>query len=219
MKTSLDLYHHGARAWQDRFDTRRLADRIEQTLVRSAFSDEDRAFIDRAPLFFLATNDTRGRPDVSHKGGQPGFVRVLDARTLAFPSYDGNGMFRSLGNLVVQPRIALLFIDFERPARLRVLGRASIDPDDALMADCPGAQLIVRVAADFIFPNCPRYIHRMQLIEASVDAPAKGHVPPVPAWKRFTLFRDVLPRGDPAADDRSGAGSPSVAITHDATGQ
>ncbi len=195
------LYHDGSRGWQERFDARRLADRIEQTLVRTELGDEQRAFIERAPLFFLATCDAAGWPDVSHKGGRPGFVRVLDPATLAFPSYDGNGMFMSLGNVGVQPRVALLFIDFERPARLRVFGRASIDADDPLARDLVGAQLVVRVAIDRVFPNCPRYIHRMQLVETSAYAPAEGHVPPVPGWKQSSNFRDVLPRGDPAAGD------------------
>jgi uncharacterized protein len=197
----LPLYHQGARSLQDRFDTRRLADRIEQTLARVAFTEDDKAFIERMPMFFLASADADGCPDVSYKGGRPGFVRVLDECTLAFPSYDGNGMFRSLGNVQVNPAVAMLFIDFARPSRLRVLGQASIDPDDPLMESYPGAQLVVRVRARRIFPNCPRYIHRMTVMELSEYAPAEGHVPPVPAWKRFEVFRDVLPRGDPARGD------------------
>ncbi|HMA90352.1 MAG TPA: pyridoxamine 5'-phosphate oxidase family protein, partial [Burkholderiales bacterium] len=88
------MYHEGARGWQDRFDTRKLADRLAEKLSRTEFTPEDRAFIESSALFFLATADAEGRPDCSHKGGLPGFVRVLDPRTLAFPSYDGNGMFR-----------------------------------------------------------------------------------------------------------------------------
>jgi predicted pyridoxine 5'-phosphate oxidase superfamily flavin-nucleotide-binding protein len=193
------LYHDGARAWQDRFDTRRLADRIEQRLVRDALDDGDRGFVERSALFFLATRDALGQPDVSYKGGRPGFVRVLDARTLAFPSYDGNGMYLSLGNISVEPRVALLFIDFERPSRLRIFGRASIDIDDPLLRDTPGAQLIVRVAVERVFPNCPRYIHPMQRLDISPYAPGDGQAPPVPAWKLSPTFCDVLPRDDPAA--------------------
>ena len=195
-----ELYHDGSRAWQDRFDTRRLADRIEQTLVRDAFDDGDRAFIERSALFFLATCDAHGQPDVSHKGGRPGFVRVLDQRTLAFPSYDGNGMFRSLGNLSVQPRVALLFVDFERPARLRVLGRASIDTDDPLIRDFAGAQLVVRVAVELIFPNCPRYIHRMR---AGRDLGLCAVRRPGAAGAGVEAFRCVPRR---AAARRSGGG-------------
>jgi len=189
-------YHAGMRELQDRFDTRRLADRLEEKLARQDFSDEDRAFIESRPLFFLSTADADGQPDCSYKGGAPGFVRVTGDGELAFPHYDGNGMFRSLGNVLVNPAVALLFIDFERPNRLRVNGRASIADDDPLRASFVGAQLVVRVRATRIFPNCPRYIHRMSITEPSPYVPREGHTPPVPAWKRFDAFCDVLPRGD-----------------------
>jgi predicted pyridoxine 5'-phosphate oxidase superfamily flavin-nucleotide-binding protein len=193
-------YHAGMRRLQDRFDTRRLADRLEEKLGRTAFTAEDRQFIESRPLFFLATADAEGRPDCSYKGGDPGFVRVTGAGELAFPSYDGNGMFRSLGNVLVNPAVALLFIDFERPNRLRVNGRAFIADQDPLLETFVGAQLIVRVRAERIFPNCPRYIHRMGSAEASPYVPRAGYTPPVPKWKRFDAFRDVLPPNDPARE-------------------
>src|SRR6266850_1840245 len=171
----IPMYHDGSRRMQDRFATRKLADRLVEVLTRNAFTDEDRAFIEGRPLFFLATADAEGRPECSYKGGLPGFVRVVDPRTLAFPSYDGNGMFKSLGNLLVNPQVGMLFIDFESPKRLRVNGRASTHEDDALLSKFTGAQLIVRVRAEAIFPNCPRYIHKMQMIEQSPYAPCEGH--------------------------------------------
>jgi predicted pyridoxine 5'-phosphate oxidase superfamily flavin-nucleotide-binding protein len=195
MKTSAeDPYHAGARHWQDGFDSRRLADRLAEKLSRPELTADDRAFIARQPLFFLATTDAAGQPDVSYKGGAPGFVRTLDARTLAFPSYDGNGMFRSLGNLRQNERVGLLFIDFEQPQRLRVLGRAAAADDDTMMACWPGAQLVVRVAVELVFPNCPRYVHRMRRLEVSAYVPVPGVATPEPAWKSFDLFKDVLPR-------------------------
>jgi predicted pyridoxine 5'-phosphate oxidase superfamily flavin-nucleotide-binding protein len=186
------------RRLQDQFDTRRLADRLDEKLGRAEFTDEDRAFVESRRMFFLATADAEGRPDCSYKGGDPGFVRMTGAGELAFPSYDGNGMFRSLGNVVVNPAVALLFIDFERPNRLRVNGTASITVDDPLLANFEGAQLVVRVRATRIFPNCPRYIHRMTLAESSPYIPREGYTPPVPKWKRFDAFCDILPRNDPA---------------------
>ena len=172
MKTSAeDPYHAGSRHWQDRFDSRRLADRLAEKLSRPELTADDCAFIARQPLFFLASTDAAGQPDVSYKGGAPGFVHALDARTLAFPSYDGNGMFRSLGNLLQNERVGLLFIDFEQPQRLRVLGRAAAADDDTLLACWPGAQLVVRVAVDLVFPNCPRYVHRMRRLEVSPYVP------------------------------------------------
>jgi uncharacterized protein len=195
-------YHEGARALQDRWDTRRLADRLHERLGREAIGDEDRAFIERMDMFFLATADAQGRPQCSYKGGAPGFVRVLDPTTLAFPSYDGNGMFLSLGNLAVNPQVGMLFIDFraERPSRLRVSGTAAIDERDPLLGEYPQAQLVVRVSVDRVFPNCPRYIHRMELVERSRFLPAAGADPPVPDWKRAPWAADVLPSDDPARE-------------------
>ncbi len=194
----IPMYHNGSRKLQDQFGTRKLADRLAEFLARAEFNEYDRAFIESRPMFFLATANTEGQPECSYKGGLPGFVRVVDPQTLVFPSYDGNGMFKSLGNMLVNPQVGLLFIDFERPNRLRVNGRASIHEDDPLLAEFVGAQLIVRVRAEAIFPNCPRYIHKMKIIEQSVYAPCKGHVPPVPDWKRRAEFNEVLPPGDPA---------------------
>jgi predicted pyridoxine 5'-phosphate oxidase superfamily flavin-nucleotide-binding protein len=199
-----ELYHEGMRQLQDLRETRPLADRLAQVTVREAFTAEDRAFIEHCAMFFLATADADGQPDCSYKGGVPGFVRAVDDRTLAYPDYDGNGMYRSLGNVLVNPHVGLLFVDFEQPKRLRVNGTASVSREDPLLADFPGAVFIVRVAATRIFPNCPRYIHRMALIEPSVYSPREQHVPPVPAWKTFEVFRDALPARDraPAVDPK-----------------
>jgi uncharacterized protein len=187
-------YHEGARGLQDRFDTRRLADRLHERLSRTVFTEEDKGFIESRELFFLATADAEGKPDCSYKGGLAGFVRVTGAAELAFPSFDGNGMFRSLGNIAVNPRVGLLFIDFEKPRRLRVNGAARLDfTSEALGLFC-GAQVVVRIQAERIFPNCPRYIHRTQTVERSVYVPAPGHEPPIPGWKLQPAFREVLPR-------------------------
>lgn len=194
--TDQPMYHEGMRSLQEIRETRPLADRLEQVTVRSAFTAEDRAFIESRPMLFVATADAHGHPECSYKGGLPGFVRVLDERTLAFPDYDGNGMYRSWGNVLVNPSVGLLFLDFEAPKRLRVNGTAKIKGDDPLRADFPGAVFIVRVTAHKIFPNCPRYIHKMQLLEYSSYAPRPEYVPPVPAWKTFETFRDALPARD-----------------------
>jgi len=189
-------YHEGSRALQDRFDTRRLADRLEERfLTEAVISPEDRAFIERMDMFFLATADAEGRPQCSYKGGAPGFVRVLDAHTIAFPNYDGNGMYLSAGNLAINPHVGLLFIDFvsERPSRLRLNGIASVRDGDELVAAYPEAQFVIRVTATQVFPNCPRYIHRMALLERSRFVPERGRETPVPSWKRASWACDVLP--------------------------
>lgn len=189
-----EMYHKGSRQLQDRFDSRRIADRVQQVVVHSTFNEDDCKFIENCRMFFLATADEQGCPDCSYKGGLPGFVRILDERTLGFPNYDGNGMFRSLGNILVNPQVGLLFIDFESSGRLRLNGIASIHYDDFLLSEFHGAQLVVKVAVEQIFRNCPRYIHKMRLVEDSVYAPKPNYTPPVPNWKQEEVFRDYLPR-------------------------
>jgi uncharacterized protein len=187
------LYHDGNRRLQDEFESRRIADRLEEKLTRTAFTADDKAFIESVPYFFMATADAQGRPDCSFKGGLPGFVRLTGPSELAFPDYDGNGMFKSLGNLTVNANVGLLFIALhDKPRRLRVNGSAAVNRDDPLLAKTVGAQLIVRVKALAIFPNCPRYIPTMTLVEPSVYAPHPGCEPVEPAWKGFADFREYM---------------------------
>jgi uncharacterized protein len=193
-------FHDGSRSLQDRFDTRALADRIDGLLVSDTISDGDRAFIEDRDMFFLATADAEGRPTCSYKGGEPGFVRVLDPQTLAFPNYDGNGMYLSAGNVLVNADVGLLFIDFERGHRMRLEGTASIDVDDPLRGDYPEAQFVVRVRARAVYPNCPRYIHRYELVRRSRFVPRNDCLTPVPEWKRSDWAVDALPEHDPARD-------------------
>jgi len=190
------FYSDASRRLQDAFDTRRLADRLETTIVRTAATADDRAFIESRDFFLLATVDEDGWPTCSYKGGAPGLVRLLDDTTLAFPCYDGNGMYLSMGNASATGKLAMLFIDFEEPKRLRLSGRASIDRNDPLVAHWHEAQLVVRVAIEKLWPNCPRYIHRHRRIESSKFVPATDRATPVPAWKTFEFVRDVLPARD-----------------------
>jgi uncharacterized protein len=188
------MYHEGNRRLQDAFGSRRLADRLQEKLSRTRFTDDDRAFIASLPYFFLASADADGRPDCSFKGGAPGFVRVTAPDELAFPDYDGNGMFKSLGNVLANPNVGLLFIALHgSPKRLRVNGRATVSDADPLLSGTVGAQLIVRVRAGAIFPNCPRYIPHLTLAEPSIYTPAPGGTPPEPKWKSFADFADCVP--------------------------
>lgn len=193
-----EIFHEGNRTLQDRFDTRRLADRLEDVIVRDTFNDNDAAFLARMDMFFLATADEQGRPNCSYKGGDPGFARIVDEHTLAFPNYDGNGMYLSMGNVLTNQAVGMLFIDFENQWRMRVNGDASIDEHDPLMADCPEAQFIVRVRAREIFPNCPRYIHHYTLVKRSKFVPHTECETPIPDWKRGDWVADALPANDPA---------------------
>jgi predicted pyridoxine 5'-phosphate oxidase superfamily flavin-nucleotide-binding protein len=191
-------FNDGSRGYQDRFDTRRLADRIDERLVRDWIDDDDRAFVERCDMLFLATADAEGHPQCSYKGGEPGFVRVVDEHTVAFPNYDGNGMFLSAGNALVNPNVGLLFISFVERKRMRLNGVAEHVDDDPLLAEFPEAQFLWRVRATEVFPNCPRYIHHYRLVERSRFVPRAECETPVPAWKTRDWASDVLAADDPA---------------------
>lgn len=191
-------YHEGMRRLQDRFDSRRLADRLSERLSRAAFSAEDRAFVERSRMCFLATADAQGRPDCSVKAGEPGFVRVTGENELAFPSYDGNGMFLSMGNIARSRQIGMLFMSFERPHRLRVQGTASVSRDDPMMSRYREADLLVRVQLSELWQNCPRYIHRYQKVQPSRYVPRAECETPIAGWKRIDMMQDVLSARDVA---------------------
>jgi predicted pyridoxine 5'-phosphate oxidase superfamily flavin-nucleotide-binding protein len=188
------MYHEGNRALQDAFGSRALADRLDEKLRRDRFNDDDKAFIEGLGFFFLATADDAGHPDCSFKGGPPGFVRIVAPDLLIWPDYDGNGMFKSLGNIAANPHVGLLFLAMgEAPKRLRVNGTAEVTDDDPLIAAIPGAQLLVKVTPVDIFPNCPRYVPNMQLVEPSINLPQAAADPVEPKWKSFEIFEGVVP--------------------------
>ena len=191
-----DFYGPFQRSLQDDFDTRRLADAHRMTIVADGIDDDRRRFIESRDFFFLSTVGGDGWPTVSYKGGPTGVVRVEDEQTIVFPSYDGNGMFLSMGNVEATARIGLLFIDFETPNRLRLHARATVHRDDPAMDRFPGAELIVRAQVENTFVNCARYIHPHRRIETSQYVPDEDGVQPYPAWKRIDLLQDFLPESD-----------------------
>ncbi len=193
-------YHDGNRELQDRFETRGLADRLAER-ASDFIGTEEKEFIQRANMFFLATCDHRGLPTCSYKGGDPGFVRVLDEHWVAFPNYDGNGKYQSMGNLLKNPNVGILFIDFEGQQRLRLQGVASIVEDDELLASYPEAQFIVRIEVSEVYKNCPRYVHKYKLVEPSQYVPRESQQTPVPEWKLKGELRHLLPKRDPARQE------------------
>jgi predicted pyridoxine 5'-phosphate oxidase superfamily flavin-nucleotide-binding protein len=208
-----EFYSESHRKMQDAFDTRRLADVVHDKIMRAALAPMDSRFIEASDFFFLSTLDHNGYPTVSYKGGAPGFVKILDDRTLAFPAYDGNGMFYSMGNIaegsIAGPaKIGMLFIDFEQPRRLRLHGMAQVSTDDPLRDSYPEALMVVRVVLDNIFTNCPRYIHKHQRTENSRFVPTAGVETPMPEWKRVDYLQEKLP-----AKDRERAKSSGETIT------
>ncbi|MEX2516669.1 MAG: pyridoxamine 5'-phosphate oxidase family protein [Gammaproteobacteria bacterium] len=198
------LYNEQHRTFQDQFDTRRMADRIEELVVVTEFTDDAKAFIEARDMFFLSTVDDRGRPTVSYKGGDPGFVKIIDATTLAFPSYDGNGMYFSVGNIAGQAQVGMLFIDFEKPHRIRVQGTASVAANDPLKDQWKEAELVVRVTLSELWQNCPRYIHRYQKVQPSRYVPRDACETPVAEWKRTDAVQDVLRKHEAEQVAKSG---------------
>ena len=190
------LYTKQQRALQDRFDTRRIADLIEQGIVHPEITGQDKGFIESRDMFFLSTVDAAGRPTVSYKGGPAGFVRVVEGSELAFPCYDGNGMFLSMGNIEATAQVGLLFIDFETPHRLRLQGTARLSENDPMLAQFPEALFMIRVAPQQIFVNCPRYIHPKAALAPSRYVPQEGRPTPVPGWKRIDFVQPALPARD-----------------------
>jgi len=199
------IYSESHRVLQEQFDTVRLADRVVDAVVRPELPAETKAFIESRDMFFLTTIDHRGYPTCSYKGGAPGFVRVMDSATIAFPSYNGNGMFLSMGNINGNNKIGLLFMDFETPHRVRVHGVASIDQNDPLLTEFSGAELVVRVAVTETFINCPRYVHQYQRLQTSKYAPQAGcDAPPAPQWKRIDMIQDALPERERGVAEKLG---------------
>ena len=198
------FYHNEQRALQARFQTGRMADLLEQVIVHTEVQEAERAFIESRDMFFLATVDASGQPTCSYKGGDPGFVKVVEPGTIAFPSYDGNGMFLSLGNIRATAGVGLLFIDFETPHRLRVQGMASVAEQDPLLAEYPGADLVVRVGVSRVFVNCSRYVHKYQRIRASRYVPRARCETPFAEWKRIDVVQEVLPPRDAGRTAKAG---------------
>ncbi len=189
-------YHDGMRAMQDRYEGRDVPDRLATHRMRHAFNDEDRRFIETSRFFFLATASAES-VDCSFKGGDPGFVRVVGDNAIAWPDYDGNRMYRSLGNVSVNPRVGVLFINmegelFNNAGRLRLNGHATVDERPEAVAGMPGAKRLITVTAEHIFSNCPRYIPKFGAAEGSVYTPRDGYEPPDPVWKGMDFMRDLF---------------------------
>ena len=192
----MTFYHDGMRELQDRYEGRAVPDKLEERRLRTVFNDEDREFIETSPFFFLSTASPDS-VDCSFKGGEPGFVRVTGDNTIAWPDYDGNRMYRSLGNIMLNPRVGLLFIRFDGKlynagGRLRINGHAEIDESPEAIEGLPGAKRLLRVTAEHIFPNCPRYIPKLAIEEPSVYVPREGYEPPDPDWKSRPYLKPIF---------------------------
>lgn len=197
-------YTAKAKELQAQFDTSNLAIALIDAIVHDQLDDNDKAFIRSRDMLWLSTVDDQGMPTVSYKGGDPGFVQILNDNTLLFPSYDGNGMFYSMGNVATTAKVGLLFMDFEKPFRLRVQGEASLTEKTEIVGRFPGAQFAVKIAIKVIFQNCPRYVHRMQKVNQSRYVPAADGSAPMAGWKRIDAMQPVLATKDQGKADSAG---------------
>jgi uncharacterized protein len=199
----MNLYGKTHRALHEQFDTTRMAALLEQ-MDTDHVQDQHKAFIESRDMFWLATVDSEGRPQCQYKGGAPGFVRVIDPKTVVFPSYDGNGRYHSMGNISATSNIGMLFLDFETPNRLRLQGKASISANDPLLREYKDAELIVRVEVTDVIINCPRYIHKMTRVAQSPAVPTPEKETPYAQWKRIDVVQDALPAKDHGKTPKNG---------------
>jgi predicted pyridoxine 5'-phosphate oxidase superfamily flavin-nucleotide-binding protein len=195
-----DFYRPGSRRLQEAFGTGALAAHLARRYVLDALEDEHVDWIRGADAVWVATVSEDGQPECSYKGGLPGFVRVPGRRSLEIPSYDGNGMYRTLGNAAGGARIGLLFLFPETPAKLRVNGACEVSTDADVLAGHHGAEAVVRVTIEQVFENCPRYLHDPQTGGRSRDCPRPDYQPPEAAWKQKPEYEQLLPAGPAAAE-------------------
>jgi len=148
--------------------------------------------------FFFIASSWKGYIDCNIKSGDPGFVKIVKDRVIEYPEYDGNSMYRTAGNILKNPNVALLFVNFDgKSRRIRINGHASIHRDAQSLKKHYGAKFVVRIKCE-IYPNCPRYIPNLEDKELSVHIPREGKiVPPAPEWKERDYIRDILPKDDP----------------------
>jgi len=191
-----EFFHEGMREFQDDFDGRRVADAIERHRKHYSFWDDERQLIQSTQFFFIAS--TFGEyVDCSVKSGDPGFVKIVSENVVEYPEYDGNSMYRTLGNIKRNPNVGLLFVKFDgKSRRIRINGKASIHTEKELLERHYGAKAVVRIECE-LYPNCPRYVPNLTEGASSPYVPRPDEAPPVPEWKRRDYIREILPRDDP----------------------
>ena len=188
-----DFYHSGHRALQQEFESTALAERLEELIVRPALDAEAQAFVQAQDHFFLTTVDQEGFPTVSYKGGNQGFVQIVNETTLRFPCYDGNGMWLSIGNITDTSKVGMLFINMVEPHRIRLQGQARLLRDAHILKQWKDVALAVEVSITKTWFNCPRYIHPMAKLGDSGHVPSEDRETEPAQWKSLEAVADVLP--------------------------
>ena len=191
------FFHDGMRQWQDRFDGRRTAEAIEKHRKHYEFWDDEIQIIQNARFFFIGSSYGE-YVDCNIKSGDPGFVQVVAPGVIEYPEYDGNSMYRTVGNITKNPNVGLLFVVFDgKSRRIRVNGKAAVLTDEASLQRYFGAKMVIRITCE-IYPNCPRYLPNLVDAEESPHVPRLGKgTPPAPEWKTRSYIQPVLPNGDP----------------------
>jgi len=185
----------GEHEFQENWNTRPRANAFYRNQVLGYLNSLMQAFVSKQEMMFVGTADKHGEADTSFRAGLPGFVRVLDEKTLAYPEYRGNGVMSSLGNISENPHVGLLFLDFtEAKIGLHVNGRARIVANDEFLRDAAasepvredkppatgrGAELWVVVTVVEAYIHCSKHIPRLQKIDEEIhwgtdDVRAKG---------------------------------------------
>lgn len=170
MRKRQEILHHGEMAAQERFtETDPWPEGALNRMFQNRISPAVTKFLEARPFFFIATANGEGRCDASFRAAEPDAdghpqpaLKVLDEGTLVFPDFSGNNLFTSLGNILINPHIGMLFIDFERAMRMRVNGHAEILEDPRTHADIwPTALRYVQVTTEQVFGNCSKRIPRL----------------------------------------------------------
>ena len=185
---------------QKKYRGEKVADRLLQHRVYKTISPEYQEFIESSHFFFIASGG-HSTIDCSIKAGDPGFVKVFSPTQVCWADYDGNRMYRTLGNILEQPMVSLLFVDFVEPTKkatakrtvkLRIIGEATIDDSPEALVLFHGSKRVVKLKVDHVFPNCPRYLPSMEFKESSLYTPRVDYNPPKPEWKTRNYIIDVL---------------------------
>lgn len=199
----MEMFGEGSRKLQDRYNARKVADLVVGATTVSNFDDDKfgyREFIEESSYFFLATSSGENT-DCSYKGGPKGFIKITGPNTLVYPDYDGNRMYKSLGNIIENPNVGMLFVRFEseegkRYLRVRINGVATLHDEHPMLGEFPGAKRLIEINTKHIYLNCGRYIPEMTLVEESAHLPKEGKEQPVPAWKMKPGIREALEGSD-----------------------
>jgi predicted pyridoxine 5'-phosphate oxidase superfamily flavin-nucleotide-binding protein len=164
-----DYFHTGEVLAQEKWNTSATWDAARRKeLLWDHIPEPFQQRFEQAPYFFLATSDRQGRCDCSFKGGGQGLIKLIDEKTFAFPDFDGNGAFMSIGNILVNPYVGCLFLDFMDGARLRVNGHAEIHERD-ITGPFPDATRVILIHIEQVIPNCNKHIPLMQPVNLSAE--------------------------------------------------